>query len=208
MSIYISDKEEIEMLKNWWKENGKFTLLSIAAAILLSAGWRYWQSSKVQDRADASIVYEQMLYHEANQQLSAVEADVTSLQTNHPHTPYATLGSLVSAQNAVGANKLDVAIEKLNWVIHNSKNRDFVQIAKMRLAKVLLGMKKFDDALATLNVVDVEAYLPLINEIKGDIYFDKGDKNAARTAYQNALKKLNKNAPNYPLLQIKANQLG
>jgi predicted negative regulator of RcsB-dependent stress response len=206
--MYVSDKEEVEMLRNWWRENGKFTLASIAAALLLSGGWRYWQSSKTQDAADASNQYEQLLSHEANQQYSAVEYDVTALQTNHPRTPYATLGAFVSAQNAVNANKLDIAVLKLNWIIQHSKNEDFKQIARIRLAHVLLGMKKFDDALTTLNTVDSKGYLPLIDELKGDVHLANGDKAAARLSYQDALNKLNKNSPNYPLLQIKANQLG
>lgn len=207
-NIYISDKEQVEMMKNWWRENGKFLLGSIAAVLLLSAGWRYWQNYKFKDAAIASSVYEQMLNHESNQDYTAVESDVTELQTNHAKTPYAALGALVAAQNAVNSNKMDLALKKLNWVIHNSKNKDFKQIASMRLARVLLGMKKYDDALLSLSDIEAKAYLPLIQELRGDILLAKGDENGARIAYQTALHSLRASAPNRTLLQIKANQVG
>lgn len=206
-NIYVSDKEQVEMLRKWWRENGKFTLGSIAVALALSAGWRYWQNAKIQDRAAASVVYEQMLNQEANHNYQAVETNLIDLQVNHPHTPYAALASLIAAQNAVKDNKLDIALQKLNWVIHNSRNDDFVQIAKMRLARVYLSLKKYDDALTVLNVVTVKGYLPLIQEIKGDVYLAKGDINNARTFYQNALNSLPRSAPNRSLLEMKLNQV-
>lgn len=208
MSIYISDKEEIEMLKKWWQENGKFLLGSIIVALLLSAGWRYWQTSKAKDAAMASMIYEQVLSQEASGDFSAVNSGVTDLHVNHPKTPYASLASLMAAQNAVKDNRLDEAVTQLSWVIHHSRNKDFVQIAKLRLARVYLGMKKYEDALTTLNVVEASSYQPLVQELRGDIQFAKGDITGARLSYQNALGALAKDAPNRLLLQIKANQLG
>lgn len=208
MSIYVSDKEQIEMLKKWWRENGRFLLGSIFAVLIISAGWRYWQSTKIADTSQASLVYEQLLSHEANHDFTAVDLDVVDLQSNHSHTPYAALASMIAAQNAVNANHMDIALQKLNWVIHNAKNKDFKQIAKMRLARVLLGMKKYDDALVALNEIDIKAYLPLVQEIKGDVLLAKGDEKGAKIAYQNALRTLRPSSPNRALLEIKANQIG
>jgi predicted negative regulator of RcsB-dependent stress response len=206
MSIDISEKEQIDMIKNWWRENGKFTLFSIVAALVLSMGWRYWQNSKNEDAAKASLLYEQMLSHESNHQYSQTEYDVTSLLTFHPKTPYASLAAFISAQNAVNVKNFDEAIQKLDWVIDKSKNQDFTQIAKIRKARILLSMNKYEQALKAIEVTDVEAYLPVINEIKGDILSAKGEKKEAHLAYQSALNTLSKDAPNRQMVQMKYEQ--
>lgn len=206
MSEYYSDKEQAEMIRKWWRENGKFTIFSIIIVVALSSGWKYWQNLKNQKAGNASILYEQMLVHEANLQLSDAELDVTSLLTTYSKTPYATLAAFISARNAINQNHLDVALEKFDWVLHHSKNKDFKQIAKIRKARILLNLKKYDESLALLSVVESDAYLPLINEIKGDVLLAKGDKNGALGAYQNALNKAKKDAPHRSLLQMKYNQ--
>src|SRR5262245_8861139 len=131
MSEELTDKEQIELIKKWWQENGKFTLFSITAAIVLSFGWRYCQHAKTEEAAKSSALYEQLVGNESNQQFSQVELDVTSMLTLHPKSPYAALAAFTSAQNAINKNDFDGALQKYNWVIENSKNKDFKQIAKI-----------------------------------------------------------------------------
>ncbi|MBA2654917.1 MAG: tetratricopeptide repeat protein [Gammaproteobacteria bacterium] len=207
MNIYVSDKEQIEMIKTWWRENGRFTILSVAAALIISAGWRFWQNNKLQDSANASVIYEQMLNQESHQDISAAEYEVTNLLTNHPRTPYASLASFVSAQNAINANNLEGASEKFDWIIANSKNADFKQIAKIRKARLMIAMQKYDEGLQLLNNPSSETYLPLINEVKGDLLAAKGDIKGALGAYQNALNSLRKDASNREFLLMKYNHL-
>jgi len=207
MNDYVSDKEQIEMLKNWWKENGKFTLLSIAMVLLVSACWRYWQNMKAEDAASASLTYEQMLIHESSHQYSEVEFDVTSLLANHAGTPYAPLGAFISAQNAINDNKLEEAVQRYDWVIAHAKSQDFKNIASIRKARILLSLKKYEEALQSLSAIHSKPYLPLVNEVRGDIYAQQGNKAAALNAYQTAVNNLRKDAPNHSFLEMKYNEL-
>lgn len=207
MEVYISDKEQLEIIRNWWRENGKFTIICIIAVLVLTYGWRYYQEKKINTAVGASVIYEQTLAYEANHQYSQVEFEVTRLLTNYANTPYASMAALISAQNAIYANKWSDAMEKFNWVIIHSKNKDLKQIAKIRQARLLLAMNRSDEALVLLNKIDADSYLPLINEIRGDIYASKGDKQAAAAAYQLALNTLKKENPNRSFLQMKYNQL-
>jgi predicted negative regulator of RcsB-dependent stress response len=207
MDTYISDKEQIEMIKKWWQENGMFTIISIISALVISFGWRYWQNHKNQEMAVASILYEQMLSHEINHQYSDVEFDVTGLQTIYAKTPYASLAAFMSAHNAINNNNLSAALEKFDWVIANAKSADFKQIAKLRKARILLEMKKFNEAVEVLSKVNSIAFITLINEVRGDIYAAKGDKSSALSYYLNALGSLSQDAPNRSFLQMKINQV-
>lgn len=206
MNLEMTDKEQIEMLKSWWHENGKFTLFCIVAAIVLSFGWRYWQSHKLQEAGASSVLYEQLLTHESQQQYSQAEYDVTSMLTIHPKSPYAALAAFLAAQNALRKNDYQGALEKYDWVLKNSNNKDFRQLTKLRKARVLIQLKEYDQALKVLAQSDADAYLPAINEVKGDIYSAKGDNLSAHLAYSAALRSSNQNSPNRSLLEMKYDQ--
>lgn len=207
MALDASEKEQIEMIKNWWRENGKFTLFSVIAVLLLSFGWRYWQNSKAQDTAEASLLYEQMLSHQKSNEM---EFDVTSLISLHPKTPYAAFAAFIAAQHAVKNKNFSEAINKLTWVIEKSHNKDFRQIARLRVSRLFLEEKRYDEAMHILEKIEVPSYLPAINEVKGDIFLAMGNKQQARNAYQTALNMIKKDTLNFPntaLLQMKFEQL-
>ncbi len=206
MNIYVSDKEQAEMIRKWWRENGKFIIFSVIITVALSYGWNHWKELKNQRTAAASTLYEQMLTN-ADSQSDESEKDAMNLLSTYPKTPYASLAAFFLAKNAISQNKLDIAMQKIDWILKHTNNKDFKQIAKIRKARILLSLKKYNESLALLSVVESNAYLPLINEIKGDIYLAKGENNQAAAAYQNALNMIKKDAPNRSLLEMKFNQI-
>lgn len=203
MTIYHSDKEQIEMLKDWWRENGKFILISIISAVLLSGIWHYWQDYKNNHIAEASLLYERTLVYESNKQYTEVDQFVSKLIKDYASTPYASLASFISVQNAIMQKELPQAVQKLDWVISHSRNKDFKQIARLRKARILNELKSYNQALSSLNVVDSDTYLPAILEVRGDILKAQGETQKAHLAYQQALSMLDQESPNRSLLQMK-----
>ena len=120
-------------------------------------------------------------------------------------TQYATLAAFVAAKEAVDTQKLDVANEKLSWIVTNVDNAQLRAIATTRLARVQIAQQQYDDALSTLNAPLPEAFNANVAELKGDIYTQQGNKEQARVAYQAAVDAggLTSN----PLLQIKLDDL-
>jgi predicted negative regulator of RcsB-dependent stress response len=204
---YLSDQDQIQLIKKWCRDNGLFTLAMILAVLLLSYGWRYWQESRERNSDTASIIYEQLLSDVANQQQANFLNAATKLTTDYSYTPYASLAALIWAQTAVKDNNLNTAINQLQWVIDHSRSHELKQIARIRLARVLLAQGKYQAALASLSTVEVTNYSSLMNEVKGDIYLAQGKRLEASAAYQNALKTLPNSEPNRIFLQMKYDQL-
>lgn len=208
MNTYnMSDQEQILMVKNWVKKYVPSIVLGIAIAFVASWGWRTWQQHKLQQSEQASALYEQLLANDNSQQTQTFSQIANTLQTNFVRTPYAALSGLLQARQAVEQGNFDLASQKLQWVINNSKDQQIADIAKMRSARVLMAQTKYQEALSLLQTITNKNYSAGVEIVKGDIYVAMGNKSAAKTAYQNALNDLPTDASIRPLLQMKFDNL-
>lgn len=206
MNIYLSEEEQIQKIKEWVKEYGLAVILGIAVFFVGSFGWRYWQQYKSNHVAQASIIYEQLLGAHIAKDYDQVTLEVKHLRDDYAGTPYASLASLIVAQEAVAKPDLASAEQNLQWIIDKDKNASIKQIARIRLSRVLVEEKKMQQALAVLSKVDDTAYLPLLYEMKGDIYLASGDKKSAIQEYKNAEESGADNV-NKNVVEMKLNQL-
>lgn len=203
MSTYTSDQEQMQMIKNWWKENGRFTIIIVVLTVMVSYGWKTWQQYNLQKTESASIIYEQMLNAIANHKDKEFENHAENLINNFPNTPYASIAALSWGKAAIDQKSYQVALEKLDWVVKHGKGKDLQQIGRIREARLLLALKNYQQALDILSVVNARSYLPLIEQIRGDIYTAMDKQVEAKKAYQSALSHLPKNDPGRSLVQMK-----
>ncbi len=205
MEGYVSDKEQIQLIKNWWKKHGNIILIVFILVFGISFGWRYWHYYKNKRGVQASMLYEQML--SADNKTADFKLFAEHLIKDYSHTPYASMASLMLAKQDVDSNNLSAALQDLQWVVKHGNNKSFRQIARIREARVLLADKKIDEALQLLQEVDDEAFLPAIEETKGDIFLAQDNKAKALDAYNQARQMLASNSVMQPILTMKINQI-
>ena len=199
MDIYSTEEQQAEAIKRFFRENGISLALGILVGLGGLYGWKAYNQNQITTAEKASDSYTALV--ESDDVLSSADAFIIE----NKDTNYATLAAFVAAKDAVEAKKLDVASEKLSWVVSNTPNTELKAIAITRLARVQIAQTKYDDALTTLNAPLPEAFNANVAELKGDIYTEQGNKDQARTAYQAAIDAggLTSN----PLLQIKLDDL-
>lgn len=205
MSDYKTDDEKVEELKAWWKENGTSVVAGVALAIAGLFGWQYWKDYQQATAAEASALTAKV---EVASKTSMEQAlpDIQKLQSDYRSTPYAAIASLQAAQQYAEKGEYEPARTALQWVIDNSKEADFKHLANVRLARVLLAMKKADEALALTSQTYPAAYLPLIEELKGDIYVAQNKPAEARAAYDKAM--ASSTGGSTELIKMKRDNLG
>lgn len=207
MAIHATDQQQIEMFKQWWKNNGTSTVLIFVFALIISFGWRYWLQYREHVLEQASENYEQLLNSVVNNKADEAVAEADNLMTNYSHTPYAPLAALMLARQSVYQNNFSDAENRLMWVIKHGHNKSISEMARIRAARVLIAENKPQQALDLLNIVDDAAYTPEIDEIKGDAYLTLGQKDNARMAYQQSMNSLPGYAVAQPLLRMKYDDL-
>lgn len=186
MEIYNSEEEQVEALKRWWQKNG--TTLIVALVVFLGAvfGFRYWQDYQRQQAASASAVYQQMVDQlDANPE-QALELG-RRIVADYPSSGYASMASLAMGKIAMQRGEPDGAASHFRLVMESAATPELKQIARLRLARVLLELEQADEALGVLESGDPGSFRAAYDEVKGDIYLAQGKRQEAHNAYANAL---------------------
>ena len=203
MEIYLTEKEQIEQIKKWWRQYGKLTLLSLVVVLALVFGWRAWTKHETQIAVNASVAYEQLFTVMTNNDTAAVTTLAQNLMTNFQTSPYAADAALILAKVEVQQNNLAGASTNLRWVLENAKNNAVRQVARLRLARIMIAEKQAPDALTLLDTIDDPTYVGAIDYVKGDAFLAQGNKAKAREQYRLALQVLPDNTVITPLVAMK-----
>jgi predicted negative regulator of RcsB-dependent stress response len=215
VSVHLTEEEQIENLKRWWKEYGKFVLAAIILGIAAYFGWNNWKDHQRVKAEKASATYEQLvniINRDFGSALSETDrAMATQLATelkNNDKNLYAHTAAFFLAKIAVENNNLDQAVVELQWVLSANPDVATEQVARLRLARVLTAKQSYDDALAQLAREPSAAFAAEYAEVRGDIYKLKGELDKARSSYDAALAATNpQQQERYMLLQMKVDDL-
>lgn len=203
----MTEEEQLESIKKWWKLHGNTITTIIAIVLLTVAGYRYytWHENKLSQQA--SIAYEQMMLAMSHNNSKEVKAFASDLTNNYQNLVYSDIAHLTLAKEYVSSNNLKKAQFELNIVANRSKVLPLKQIAKIRLARLLAAQKLYSKALEALNNIDDKTYLPIVNELKGDMFTAEGKYAQAFDSYHQALGEIKKNGMTNSFLEMKTNAL-
>ena len=213
MDNYRTEEEQIAALKKWWADNGNSLLIGIGAALVIVFGWKAWQNSVEQAKAEASVMYQQLLTTATSNSFEEVEEGSSvafiagELKEKFADSEYAVYGALFLAKEAAGEGLLDQAEAELRWVLENSEDVRLQHITRGRLARVLSAQGDHEAALAQLTAQD-PAFEAGFLEIRGDILLRTEQEEEAIDAYTRAFEMVKDNPQAQPLLAVKLSDLG
>lgn len=207
MTEYLTEQEQVELLKSWIKQYALVILAGMGLALLTVSAWRYWQERQLRIMTHASSVYDEMLTVRAQNDADATVVQAKKLYKHYPQTVYGKLSSLMLARQSVVDKDYQKAERNLQSVIDNSKAASFRQIARIRLARVFIADNKPEQALAVLKKTEDKTFNGLTEEVRGDAYLAMKDTANARKAYGEALNDLPNAEIARPVLQMKYDNL-
>jgi predicted negative regulator of RcsB-dependent stress response len=199
---FETEEQQIDAIKKWFKEYGTTVAAGLILGIVGIFGYRYFIEQREFNMTETSSAYEsvmEVLTIQKDQDKFAAEVDTFNI--NHHDTIYSNLLSFQRAKLAIDASDLDAAEKHLNDVLENAQHATVEHVARIRLARVLIGLKKADQALNLIAAATGDAYRGSYEMLRGDIWLQKGDRNRARQAYE-AAKLKGSEGPAYPSLEM------
>ena len=207
MSIYMTEDEQLEAIKKWWKRYNGIVIVLVSLVMLAVSGFRYWTWHEAKVTLLASNNYERLMLAFSNQDNKGVRSYANVLLADYGQTVYADAARLTLAKLYVRRDNYARAREELSYVAVHSKAPVFQQVAKIRLARLLVAEKSYDGALNELSKINDPAYLSVINELKGDIYAATGRYPEAVSFYREASNEVQSKGMANLFLEMKTNEL-
>lgn len=207
MAYDLEEQEQLDEFKAWWKQNGKMIstlLIGLLVGYATYQGWHYYQNRQA---VEASTQYQELFVTD-EKDLKALQVKSAALMDKFSGTPYAGRAALFAAKANYQANETKSAKAQLDWAIKNAKETSISALASLQLANILAEEKDFEGALKLLNAPHDAGFDGLFADLKGDVLVSLGKNSEAKTAYQQALTKLEPQGKFRALTQQKLEALG
>ena len=209
MAYDLEEQEQIATLKGWWSDHGNLVLSVITAVALAVAGWFGWRTWQANQAMQAGALYETLARAMQAGDAKALRDAGGALAENYPRTLYASMGALAAARFHFDRGDLKNARAQLQWVLERAPSDELRDLARLRLAAVLLDDKAYDEALTLLEAKHAEPMAAQYAALKGDILVAKNQAAEAKAAYKLALEKADrKNDAFRASVQMRLDALG
>jgi predicted negative regulator of RcsB-dependent stress response len=209
MAVYdLEEQEKLDDLKAWWRQWGNTitTIVAIACVALAGVqGWRWWTGKQAEE---ASALFSGLSQAARANDLAKAKDATAALEDRFARTGYAPRGALVLAKLLFDSGDTAGARAQLQWVIDRADETELKEIARYRLAELLLNDKQYDEALKVLDAKHGEPFAGLYADLRGDALVAAGRPADARAAYQLALAKIDVKSQYRNYVQVKLDALG
>src|SRR3974390_1184770 len=191
------EQEQIAQLKAWWARYGNAVLTVVTAVLLGVAGFNGWRWYQRGHASEAAASYEILLKAATDKDMKRVDDAAGEILEKYSATGYAPLAALLAARVHYDAGDLKNAQVKLQWIVDHAKDGELRDMARLRLANVLVDEKAFDEAQKALPGDMSGPFGAARAALRGDIYVRQGKPAEARGAYKTALDRADAKDPNF-----------
>ena len=189
MSTYQTEEEQVEAIKKWWKENGKSVVGGVVLGFAIIFGWQGWQGYQENQGEAASAYFDAMRQAvRTGQEEKAIE-DGKRLIGEFGGSAYASFAGLELARLSYRRGEKAAARDHLQWVSDAAPDPAIRELARLRLGRLLLDMEDLATLQSLLGQAALPAFAGEFAALRGDFERARGNDDAARAAYQEALSK-------------------
>ena len=183
MDELLSEREQIDAMRSWWSENGTWVVLGIVIGVGGIFGLNQYRSSQLETQVAASTLFEALAEEISNDAVEPAEALVADMVSDYPQTIYADQARLAMARLYMDQGRDEDAAASLRALLDSEGDAQMKQVARLRLAKVMLYQDRAADVLALLEGQTESGFSAKYFEAIGDAHTQLGNYAEAEEAY-------------------------
>ncbi|MDR2209418.1 MAG: tetratricopeptide repeat protein [Azoarcus sp.] len=203
MAAYdLEEQEQIAQLKAWWAQYGNLIVTLLLLLALGFAGWQWWSKYRNNEAVEASTLYFNLQRAAGNDDAAQVHLIANEMIDKHGDSVHTQLGAMLSAGMQFQKSDFDNARLHFEWAADKGRDATLRDLARLRLAAVLLQQGETDGALLRLQPVPEGPLRARFEDLRGDTLASQGKTAEARTAWETAVGALDNAADNTQLRRI------
>lgn len=206
--LNLDEQEQVDKIKYFWKDWGKYLIILVILIGLGYAGTSAYSWHQASQSEKAVTVYQSFVTSFNTKNNSEAFNTADSLLANYASTEYAAMASITAAKLSVDSKDYAKAEHYLTWATSHSVDKSLKSIAVLRLASVYVDEGKFDQAREVLKTKHDIAFDGLFYEAKGDTFVAMGDLDKARDSYKEGLQKAANDPSTQQAIQMKMQIIG
>ncbi len=187
MDEYLSEKEQVEQIRAWLKDNLAWIVGGLVIGIGGISGLNFMKARKLSQAESASVEFSALRDALAAGSADVAQGHLQTLVADYKGTPYLDQARLAMAQASLEAGDPDTAEVYLRAALDNTSDPELRRVVRLRLARVLIATDRSDDAIETLALQDAGVFAGQYHALRGDIFAARGENTAAREEYEAAL---------------------
>lgn len=189
MAEHISEEQQVEDLKKFWRDNGKFIIGGIIIGIAILFAMQAWKQGRHAEAEAASMEYLGLLDSMEQGELAVAEQHGGRIIGQYPDTSYAAFAAMAMARIKLEQGDTVAARAHLKWAVDKAPMKEVKTVAKLRLARLLLNDGEAQQALSLLQSESADAD-STYHELLGDVHLALGQRDQAAAAYAKAAEKI------------------
>ncbi|TSA21616.1 MAG: hypothetical protein D4R70_03235 [Betaproteobacteria bacterium] len=213
MATYdLEEQEQLDEIKVWWQQYGKWVIAAVVAFVLSVAGWQGWQGWQGKQQQESAALFEQAVQARAGNNAAAVKQITAQIMDNYAGSGYATPAAWMVGQVNLEAKDTKSALAQFQFAFDHAQGAVMQDLARLRLAGLMFHTGDAEGALQTLEAAPADAYAALFGQLRGDVLVTLKRTAEARLAYQSALTAMDKANtkvdPIYAMIEMRLDALG
>lgn len=204
----LEEQEQLDQLRAFWAAWGNWITWALVLVLGAFAAWNGWNWYQRDQGAKAGSMFDEMERAVRSGEADSAARIFADMQGRHPRTAFTQQAGLLAARVEADRGRDDAARQALAWVAASGGDVTYVEVARLRLAGLLLDAKQYEPALAELGKVDTPAFAPLADDRRGDILAAQGKPAEATAAYRKAWQALDAKVEYRSLVEAKLTALG
>jgi len=200
----LDEYEQGERVRGWLRENGTSLLGGIALGLGCIGGWQWWQGSQGKHRQEAATQFQTLGEAIEAKDKTKAQAMVDSIIKDYADTGFFQLAILRQVEFLQSSGKGEDAIKLIDRHVAGVKDVAMAELLRLQAVRILVANGKVTDAGKRLEALKGSSRYPTTyNELLGDTAMARGQRDAARKAYETALTTLDQTARSRPILEMK-----
>lgn len=204
----LDEQEQIANIKYFWQKYGMWITTAvtvIALAYLGWTGWNYWQNAQAQK---AAVLFDELSKSVTAGDIAKTDRVFADMKDKFGSTAYTAQAALLDARMNYEKGNVEPAKAALQWLAGSSAEAAYKDLAKLRLAGILIEAKKYDEATALLSSGMSKSFEALAMDRLGDALVLQNKLEEAKSQYVKAYKGMAASNEYRKMIEVKLARLG